>query len=122
MSLRVLVSDPPRPHLIPTLPICQMIDQHKIDLVSRMGGNWYCRADKNSMFEIQKPITSIGVGVDQIPTEIRNSTVLSGNDLGLLGSVVDIPDGSPTDSSKHKEAKELLAKDDVEAAWKVLLN
>jgi flavin reductase (DIM6/NTAB) family NADH-FMN oxidoreductase RutF len=99
-----------------------MIDQQKIDLVSRMGGNWYCRADKNAMFEIQKPITSIGVGVDQLPAVIRNSAVLSGNDLGLLGSVETIPVGSPTDSSKHKEAKELLAKDDVEAAWKVLLS
>jgi flavin reductase (DIM6/NTAB) family NADH-FMN oxidoreductase RutF len=99
-----------------------MIDQHKIDLVSRMGGNWYCRADKNSMFEIKKPITSIGIGVDQIPSAIRNSAVLSGNDLGLLGSVEAIPAGSPTDASQHKEAKELLAKDDVEAAWKVLLS
>ena len=98
-----------------------MIDQHKIDLVSRMGGNWYCRADKNSMFEIQKPITSIGVGVDQIPSEIRNSTILSGNDLGLLGSVEKIPKGSLNEFNKHQEAKDLLAKGDVEAAWEVLL-
>jgi flavin reductase (DIM6/NTAB) family NADH-FMN oxidoreductase RutF len=46
------------------------IDQHKIDLVSRMGGNWYCRADKNSMFEIEKPITTCGIGYDQLPTDI----------------------------------------------------
>ena len=98
-----------------------MIDQHKIDLVSRMGGNWYCRADKNSMFEIQKPITSIGIGVDQIPTAIKNSTILSGNDLGLLGSVEEIPEGIASDASNHQEAKDLLAKGDVESAWKVLL-
>ena len=99
-----------------------MIDQHKIDLVSRMGGNWYCRADKNSMFEIQKPITSIGIGIDQIPLEIRNSTILSGNDLGLLGSVDKIPSGSLNDSSNHQEAKELLEKGEVMKAWSILLN
>ncbi len=104
-----------------------MIDQHKIDLVSRMGGNWYCRADKNSMFEIQKPMTTLGVGVDQIPLEIRNSKVLSGNDLGLLGSIetfptaqeikaYDVPNGD-----KHQLAKELLTKGEVMNAWKVLL-
>jgi flavin reductase (DIM6/NTAB) family NADH-FMN oxidoreductase RutF len=98
-----------------------MIDQHKIDLVSRMGGNWYCRADKNSMFEIQKPITTIGIGVDQLPTAIRNSTILTGNDLGLLGSVEAIPTSASDGISNHQEAKNLLAKGDVEAAWKVLL-
>ena len=98
-----------------------MIDQHKIDLVSRMGGNWYCRADKNSMFEIQKPITTIGIGVDQIPVAIRNSTILSGNDLGLLGSVEVIPTGSSDGSSHHQEAKELLAQGKVDEAWKTLL-
>ncbi|PCI98843.1 MAG: flavin reductase [Flavobacteriales bacterium] len=98
-----------------------MIDQHKIDLVSRMGGNWYCRADKNSMFEIQKPIMTIGIGVDQIPENIRNSTILSGNDLGLLGSIEEIPDGSSNDSSTHQEAKKLLAEGKVKEAWEVLL-
>lgn len=104
-----------------------MIDQHKIDLVSRMGGNWYCRADKNSMFEIQKPITTIGIGVDQIPEDIRNSTILTGNDLGLLGSVEAIPSNeevlsfdAPT-GDKHKLAKALLAKNEVLEAWKTLL-
>jgi len=98
-----------------------MIDQHKIDLVSRMGGNWYCRADKNSMFEIQKPITTIGIGVDQIPEEIRNSSILTGNDLGLLGSVEAIPSFKGTNSNNHQEAKDLLSKGEIEEAWKVLL-
>lgn len=104
-----------------------LIDQHKIDLVSRMGGNWYCRADKNSMFEIQKPITTIGIGVDQIPDAIKNSTILSGNDLGLLGGVEAIPtkqevtnyNAPPGD--KHQVAKDLLAKGEVIDAWKTLL-
>ena len=104
-----------------------MIDQQKIDLVSRMGGNWYCRADKNSMFEIEKPITSIGIGVDQIPIDIKNSSVLTGNDLGLLGSVEAIPSQEEItnymapEGNKHKIAKDLLAKGEVMNAWKVLL-
>jgi len=104
-----------------------LIDQHKIDLVSRMGGNWYCRADKNSMFEIQKPITTIGIGVDQIPENIRNSSVLTGNDLGLLGSVEAIPneqevnDYSAPTGEKETVAKQLLAENKIMDAWKVLL-
>ncbi len=105
-----------------------MIDQHKIDLVSRMGGNWYCRADKNSMFEIQKPITTIGIGVDQIPEEIRNSKVLTGNDLGLLGSIEAIPSDEEINNynapkgDKHQIAKTLLSEGDIMGAWKVLLS
>ena len=63
----------------------QMIDQEKLDLVARMGGDWYCRTDKNSMFEIKKPITTKGIGFDQIPKEILQSSILTGNDLGKLG-------------------------------------
>ena len=62
-----------------------MIDQHKIDLVSRMGGDWYCRSDQNSMFEIKKPITTCGIGFDVLPDDIRNSKILTGNDLIKLG-------------------------------------
>mgnify|MGYP000106057196 CR=1 FL=1 len=122
----------------------QMIDQEKIDLVARMGGNWYCRADKNSMFEIQKPITTIGIGVDQIPKDIRLSTILTGNDLGLLGSVEELPNETDVNDYKlielsdlfveledepakleqelHKRAKELLANNHIEEAWKTLLS
>ncbi len=105
-----------------------MIDQHKIDLVSRMGGNWYCRANDESMFEIQKPITTIGIGVDTIPTEIKNSTILTGNDLGLLGSVEALPTEAEISAystftgEKHKEAKKLIANGKIENAWKVLLS
>lgn len=104
-----------------------MIDQHKIDLVSRMGGNWYCRANENSMFEIQKPITTIGIGVDKIPAAIRNSTILTGNDLGLLGSIEAFPTQAEINNyttplgEKHKIAKDLLANNQVMEAWKVLL-
>ena len=66
------------------------IDQHKIDLVSRMGGNWYSRANMG-MFEVEKPLTTLGLGVDAIPQEAIESGVFSGNDLGVLGNVEQLP-------------------------------
>jgi flavin reductase (DIM6/NTAB) family NADH-FMN oxidoreductase RutF len=119
------------------------IDQHKIDLVSRMGGNWYCRANDESMFEIIKPIVTKGIGVDAIPTDIRNSTVLTGNDLGQLGGIEELPNETDVNDYKllelsdlfvsleddqaaleielHKRAKELLTENKLEEAWKTLL-
>lgn len=121
----------------------QMIDQEKIDLVARMGGNWYCRADKNSMFEIAKPIISIGVGYDAIPEDIKNSIILTGNDLGKLGGIEEIPNETDVNEYKlielsdlfvsleddaaklevelHKLAQELLKNEKLEEAWKTLL-
>lgn len=104
-----------------------LIDQHKIDLVSRMGGNWYCRANSSSMFEIEKPLTTIGIGVDQIPDYIKNNPILSGNDLGLLASVEALPSVEEVNnypkSNKDSiiEAKELIEKGEIQNAWKVLL-
>ncbi len=120
------------------------IDQHKIDLVSRMGGNWYCRADENSMFEIQKPITTKGIGIDQIPSDIMSSKILSGNDLGQLGGIESLPDETDVNEYKlielsdlfmdledqpkkleealHLSAKELLKNNKTEEAWKTLLS
>ena len=122
----------------------QMIDQQKIDLVARMGGDWYCRADSNSMFEIKKPISTMGIGFDQIPKEVLNSTILSGNELGKLGGVEALPDETDVnefrlielselflefdDNAKeletalHKKAKYFLGKNQLEAAWKTLLS
>ena len=119
------------------------IDQHKIDLVSRMGGNWYCRADANSMFEIVKPITTMGIGFDEISDEIKNSTILNQNDLGQLGGIVNLPDETEVNEYKllelselfvsledeqvelekrlHSIAKELLKENKLEEAWKTLL-
>ncbi|MGM0479276.1 MAG: flavin reductase family protein [Bacteroidota bacterium] len=120
-----------------------MIDQQKIDLVARMGGNWYCRADANSMFEVVKPVTTVGMGIDNIPEDIRNSTILSGNDLGKLGSVKELPNETEVNEYKlmelsdlfvsledepvkleeklHRKAQLLLNENEVEAAWKTLL-
>jgi len=114
------------------------IDQHKIDQVARMGGNWYTRA-KMGLFEVPKPLSSLGIGVDQIPQEIRNSKVLTGNDLGKLGNVEVLPseeeinefineDSSASSLVKsgdikkiHLQAQEYLEKEDPAKAWKILL-
>lgn len=84
------------------------IDQKKIDLVARMGGNWYCRADENSMFEIEKPITTIGIGFDKIPDDIRNSNTLTRNNLGQLGNIEEIPNETEVNEHKLIELSELF--------------
>lgn len=114
------------------------IDQHKIDMVSRMGGNWYSRANKG-LFEVPKPLTTLGIGVDEIPDFIKESAVFDGNDLGMLGNVESLPTNEEIDifvkenfavkgvlSSADEEnvqqkAKEYLEKQDAISAWKVLL-
>lgn len=109
------------------------IDTHKIDLVARMGDNWYCRANGDSLFEVQKPITSIGIGFDAIPSEIKNSEVLTGNNLGLLGSIESLPSQEEIVEFKktlkqfsdvkeqHLYAQSLLNANKVKDAWMVLL-
>ncbi len=114
------------------------IDQHKIDLVARMGGNWYSRANKG-MFEVPKPLSTLGIGIDNIPLKIKNSKLLSGNDLGMLGNVEVIPSAdevvqfietemsirsvlSTNDGEQIQlKAKEYLFNNDVQSAWKLLL-
>lgn len=114
------------------------IDQHKIDLVSRLGGNWYSRSNMG-LFEVEKPLTTLGIGVDAIPKFIRESNVFDGNDLGKLGNVEALPTGeeiaifvkedfevkavlSADDQQKqHLLAKEYLDDNRVAHAWKVLL-
>lgn len=112
----------------------KQIDTSKIDLVSRMGDNWYCRAHGDSLFEVQKPITTIGIGIDSFPESIKHSKVLNGNNLGLLGSVEALPAGEElaayksslkkfnNEEEKHQYAKALLDANKVKEAWLVLLN
>lgn len=110
------------------------IDPNKIDLVGRMGGNWYCRASQDAIFEVEKPLTTLGIGVDQIPSDIRNSEVLSGNDLGILGNIENVPTLEEVEQFRaanklykedrialHHKAKELLKKGRTMDAWKTLL-
>lgn len=114
------------------------IDQYKIDLVSRLGGNWYSRSNQG-LFEVPKPLATLGIGVDAIPKEVRSSAVFDGNDLGKLGNIEALPTPeevsifvsnnfsvkavlSADDLEKvHLEAKKYLNDDDVVSAWKVLL-
>lgn len=114
------------------------IDQTKIDLVSRLGNNWYSRANLG-LFEVEKPITTLGIGVDNIPDFVKNSTIFDGNDLGKLGNVDCLPNQeeintfvdnnfavkgilSSDDVQKiHNKAKEFLNINDALSAWKVLL-
>lgn len=100
------------------------IDPLKIDTVARMGGNWYSRA-KEGIFEVPKPLTTLGIGVDALPKEIRMSKIFSGNDLGMLGNVEVIPDGANifvNDSAEiHKLAQQLLLDGNVAEAWSILL-
>jgi len=120
------------------------IDQTKLDPVGRMGGNYYVRAHGNALFEVTKPITTLGIGVDQIPEDIKNSSILTGNDLGKLGNVESLPDETEVNDYKlvelsdlfveleddakqleeelHKMAHDLLEQGKVEDAWKTLLS
>ena len=122
----------------------QLIDQQKIDLVARMGGNWYCRADNHSMFELTKPITSCGIGYDQLPIDIVNSELFSKNLLARLAGIEEIPDETEVNEYKlielsdlflsldnqpkelelalHKRAKNLLEENKLKDAWLTLLS
>ena len=108
--------------------------QEKLDLVARAGGSYYSRA-KDGFFTVPKPLSTIGIGVDQIPENIRNSNILTGNNLGMLGNVEVLPSQIDVDNfekenskyiglktqEKHKFAQQFLENNDVESAWKVLL-
>jgi len=112
----------------------KIIVQEKLDLVARAGGSYYSRA-KSGFFEIPKPLATLGIGVDQIPLEIKNSNILTGNNLGMLANVEVIPNQQDVDNfakdnqqyiglktqEKHKFAQQFLDNNDVERAWKVLL-
>ncbi len=86
------------------------IDQERIDLVARMGGNYYCRANGDALFEIPKPITSIGVGIDALPEAIRTSELLTGNDLGKLGQMERLPSNEDLENTEVLSWETAVAK------------
>jgi len=104
------------------------IDPLKLNALSRLGGNWYGKATKDSLFQLAKPIGIIGMGFDNLPKEIRNSSILSGSDLAILASKENIPakkeftlrEGKNT-TEKHILAKELLSQGKSKDAWQILL-
>ncbi|MVZ60508.1 flavin reductase family protein [Sphingobacterium humi] len=118
------------------------VNQADLDLVARLGGNWYCRVTEDNLFEVPKPLRKLGIGVDQLPEHIRLSTVLTGNQLGLLANIEAIPE--ETDIAKndahiqqllsmwaqdkvqltnelHRYAAQLLDQGEIDFAWQVLL-
>ena len=102
------------------------IDQHKIDLVGRMGGDYYVHANGDALFEVPKPIRQKGIGVDALPDAIKNSSILTGNDLGMLGNVEELPPFSSdvfTDNwdERQRNAQKLLLDSKIEAAWIALV-
>jgi flavin reductase (DIM6/NTAB) family NADH-FMN oxidoreductase RutF len=110
------------------------LDTTRLDLIARMGANWYCRANGAALFEIPKPLAQPGVGVDALPAHARESHVLTGNDLGRLGNVPALPDAAViTDvveqyhlaelslQAIHELARRLVHQGDLMAAWAVLL-
>ena len=112
-----------------------MIDQRKLDLVGRLGSNWYVRASGNALFEVTKPSYPLGMGVDAIPDKIRNSSILTGNNLGQLGNAAKLPENEEVAAYKnqflkhitdekevHALAKKHLDAGRVEEGWKVLLS
>ena len=117
----------------------ETINQEKLDLVARAGGSYYSRA-KSGFFEIPKPLSTLGIGVDAMPDEVRNSMILTGNDLGMLGNVEALPDKEAINAfvkniserypdirkmshrDKHKIAQNYLSFGDVASAWKLLLS
>ncbi|MGY0391522.1 flavin reductase family protein [Bizionia sp. KMM 8389] len=115
------------------------INQERLDLVSRAGGSYYSRA-KNGFFEIPKPLTTLGVGVDALPDHVKNSMILTGNELGMLGNVEHLPSAESVQAflesvsenypniknashrEKHKLAQNYLSFGDLDSAWKILLS
>jgi len=117
------------------------IDQQKLHHVARLGGNWYCRVDETNLFVVEKPNTQLGIGVDILPLSIRESKILTGNNLGQLANVHEYPvidpsfeddhlkqitqyysiDPEEMEKELHSYAKKLLDQGKVQEAWQVLL-
>jgi len=119
-----------------------MIDQTKLELVARLGGDWYCKVSTDNLFKVAKPNTALGIGIDALPDSIKNSSFLTGNHLGQLANVHELPSIDPAFSDDrlkniiqyygltpnemelelHKYAAELLNQEKVQEAWQILLS
>ena len=98
------------------------LDQIKLDLVARLGGNWYARNNESNLFEVPKPLVTKGIGFDLLPNEIKYSKIFTGNDLGMLANIEKLPEGKFTDDEYlHQEAQKLLRGNEIEKAWETLI-
>ena len=118
-----------------------MIDQTKLHHIARLGGDWYCKVDSSNLFKVEKPNVKLGIGIDALPSSIRESNILTGNNLGQLANVYEMPFIDPAfnddklkniiqyysinpeemEKELHIYAKELLEQGKVNDAWQVLL-
>lgn len=118
------------------------IDQTKLELIARLGGDWYCRVSKENLFIVPKPNTKLGIGIDALPESIRFSKLLTGNHLGMLANVNELPVIEPSfedehlknifqyysvnpaemEKELHRYAARLLDQGRVYEAWQVLLS
>ena len=111
------------------------IDPFKLDAVARLGRDWYCRVQGNAIFKVPRPSGRQSIGIDQLPEAIRNSKILTGNDLGLLATVEKIPESGDELILKdnrihaamqkgvdavHRLAQQYLEEGRVGEAWAVL--
>ena len=102
------------------------LDPFKLNIVCRHGDNWYGKTTKDSLYEIAKPISKMGMGIDNLPENIKNSEILTGSDLAILASAEEIPEKTISENNfseteKHKQAKSLLSEGKSEEAWQTLL-
>lgn len=118
-----------------------LIDQGKLHHVARLGGDWYCKVDASNLFQVTKPNIKLGIGVDELPENIKCSKILTGNNLGQLANVYELPLVDPSfddvtlkniflyysinpvemETELHRYAKQLLDAGKVYDAWQVLL-
>lgn len=122
-------------------PKTRQIDQTRFPLVARLGGDWYCAVEPANLFRVNKPNIHLGIGIDALPAAIRQSRILSGNDLGQLANVHTLPSVDPAfdderlrhifqyyavspeemEAELHSYARQLLTEGKVSEAWQVLL-
>ncbi len=118
------------------------MDQRKINHIARLGGDWYCVVNEHNLFRVEKPNVQLGIGMDALPPSIRNSSIFSGNDLGKLANVNQMPVIDPSFDDPHlkqivqyysvnpvemetelqRYAKQLLDNGEISNAWQVLLS
>lgn len=98
-----------------------VLDQTKLNLVSRLGGNWYGKTSADTLFEVPKPLVTKGIGYDQLPDVIKNSKTFTGNDLGMLANIEQMPKGNySADQNDHQSAQKLLLESKISEAWELL--
>ncbi len=98
-----------------------LLDQKKLDIVARLGANWYSRNNEDNLFEVPKPLVTKGIGFDRLPDAIKLSTIFTGNDLGMLANVEELPEGNYSDDQQiHLKAQKLLSEKKIGEAWKLI--